>query len=272
MLTDLWTALADLVLPTECAGCRRGGGRLRFGVCQGCVEAVRRLRPQAVRPVPAPAGLPDCVALGEYAGVLRELLLEYKERGRHGLARPLGRLLAAAVADTVAARRPLLLVPVPSTPAAVRARHGDHLRRMTRHAAATLRADGWQVSTVQPLRALRRPDSTGLDSAGRLASAQSGFTYRRAGLIAAQRRAGLIAAQRGGGQTAVRGRVGKIVARRRVGLDNAGSHDPLPRVIVVDDIITTGATLAAVERLLAAEGLPAYAAVVLAATRRRDVG
>lgn len=254
MLVDLWAALADLVLPTECAGCRRTGGRLRFGVCAGCADEVRRLRPRAVRPDPAPAGLPDCVALGAYAGVLRELLLAYKERGRHGLARPLGRLLAATVAAAVDPRQPVLLVPVPSTAAAVRERHGDHLRRLTRYAVTALRGDGWRVSTARPLRALPRPDSAGLDSAGRLASAKAGFAPRRVGLDVARRRAGL------------------DVARRRVDVDISGRRDPLPKVIVVDDIVTTGATLAAVERLLAAEGLSVHAAVVLAATRRRDGG
>ena len=253
MLVDLWAALADLVLPTECAGCRRVGSRLRFGVCGGCVDEVRRLRPRAVRPEPAPAGLPDCVALGEYAGVLRELLLAYKERGRHGLARPLGRLLAAAVAAAVDPRQSVLLVPVPSTAAAVRARHGDHLRRLTRYTVAALRADGWRVTTAQPLRALPRPDSAGLDSIGRLASAQAGFAPRRVGLDLARRQVGL------------------DLARRRVGVDLAGRRDPLSKVIVVDDIVTTGATLAAVERLLVAEGLSVYAAVVLAATRLRHV-
>ncbi|MFV2022010.1 ComF family protein [Micromonospora sp. LOL_023] len=261
MLVDLWAALADLVLPTECAGCRRTDGRLRFGVCVGCVDEVRQLRPRAVRPDPAPAGLPDCVALGAYAGVLRELLLAYKERGRHGLARPLGRLLAATVAAAVDPRQPVLLVPVPSTAAAVRERHGDHLRRLTRHAVTALRADGWRAATARPLRALPRPDSAGLDSAGRMASAEAGFAPRRVGFDVARRRVGFDVARR---------RVGFDVARRRVEVDAAGRRDSLPKVIVVDDIVTTGATLAAVERLLAAEGLAVHTAVVLAATRRRD--
>ncbi|MFY1697873.1 MULTISPECIES: ComF family protein [unclassified Solwaraspora] len=243
LVGDVWASLVDLVLPTRCAGCGSTAAaraaaevrvRLRYGVCDDCVAQVLRLRPRSVRPTPAPPGLPDCVALGEYAGVLRELLLAYKERGRHRLARPLGRLLAAAVAATAADRtRPVLLVAVPSTAAAVRARHGDHLRRITRYAVAALRADGWRVSVARPLRALPRPDSAGLDSAGRLASARAGFRHRR------------------------------------VGLDTRRPPDPRRCVIVVDDIVTTGSTLAAVDRLLTAQGLAPYAAVVLAATRRR---
>ncbi|WBB96137.1 MULTISPECIES: ComF family protein [unclassified Solwaraspora] len=237
MVGDVWSALADLVLPAECAGCRRTGGRLRFGVCGRCADEVQRLRPRPVRPEPAPPDLPPCVALGEYAGVLRELLLAYKERGRHGLGRPLGRLLGDAVAAAVGtgADRPVLLVPVPSTAAAARARHGDHLARLTRYAAARLRVDGRRVTVARPLRARTRPDSAGMDSAARLASARTAFRPRR------------------------------------VGLDTSLRADPRLRVIVVDDIVTTGATLAAVHRLLVAQGLPAYAAVVLAATRRRHL-
>ena len=48
-------------------------------------------------------------SLGPYAGVLRETLLAYKERGRHRLARPLGALLAEVVAGAVGTPRPLLL-------------------------------------------------------------------------------------------------------------------------------------------------------------------
>jgi predicted amidophosphoribosyltransferase len=80
--------LVDLVLPGGCAACGRAGTPLRYGVCAGCVIAVARLRPHPTRPEPAPAGLPPCVALGDYAGVLRELVLAYKDRGRHRLARP----------------------------------------------------------------------------------------------------------------------------------------------------------------------------------------
>ncbi|MDG4763939.1 ComF family protein [Solwaraspora sp. WMMD406] len=233
MLGDSWAALADLVLPADCAGCRSPGGRLRYGVCESCVATVRRLRPHPVRPVPAPAGLPPCVALGPYDGVLRELLLAYKEKGRHQLARPLGRLLGEAVAAATDPRAPLTLVPVPTTAAAARARHGDHLARLTRHAVRRLRFLGREVGVARPVGVRSRPDSAGLDSASRLAAARTSYHSRR------------------------------------VGLDFGGIHDPRRCVIVVDDIVTTGATLATVNRLLTAAGTPAYAAVMIAATRLR---
>ncbi|MFY1636131.1 ComF family protein [Solwaraspora sp. WMMB335] len=230
---DTWAALADLVLPTECAGCAAGRTRLRYGVCETCVASVQRLRAHEVRPQPAPAGLPRCVALGAYDGVLRQLLLAYKERGRHGLARPLGRLLGRTVAAAAGPDRPVLLVPVPTTAAAVRARHGDHLARLLRHAVAELRSTGRPVAVAKPLRARPRPDSSALDSDGRFAAAEGAF------------------------------------ARRRVGLDIGRDRDPRRCVVVVDDIITTGATLSTVSRLLSTAGVPVQAVAVLAATRRR---
>lgn len=130
-LPALLAGLADLVLPGGCAGCGGAAGQpLRYRVCPACVAALATLQPHPTRPDPAPDGLPPCAALGDYHGVLRELVLGYKDRGAHRLARPLGRLLAEAVASLVTG--PVVLVPVPDTPAAVRARHGDHLRRLAR--------------------------------------------------------------------------------------------------------------------------------------------
>lgn len=226
----VWAELADLVLPAECAGCRTRSP-LRLDVCAGCAAALQALRPAPARPDPAPEGLPPCVALGGYGGVLREVLLAYKERGRHGLARPLGGLLAEVVAAAVGPARPVLLVPVPDTAAAARARYGDHLGRLARHTAARLRAAGWPVRVHRPLRALPRPDSVALDSAGRATAAASAF---------------------------------RLKATHRV-----RGVEPGVAVVVLDDILTTGATLAAVSRTLRTAGLPPTVAAVLAATRRR---
>ncbi len=229
MLGGLWADLADLVLPAECAGCRDRRSGLRHGVCPDCVTELRALRPGPVRPVPAPPGLPPCHALGPYGGPLRETLLAYKEHGRHALARPLGALLAEVVAAAVGPVRPVVLVPVPDTPAAARARYGDHLGRLTRHCARRLRDAGWSVRVHRPVRAAPRPDSVTLDSAGRAAAATVAFRPR----------------------------------------PGAG---PAPRganVVLLDDIVTTGATLAAVSRVLAVHGLSPSVAAVLAATEKR---
>ncbi|MFI6064707.1 ComF family protein [Micromonospora sp. NPDC051227] len=232
-MSGLWADLADLVLPADCAGCRERRPGLRHGVCPACVGALGALRPRAVRPTPAPPGLPSCVALGPYAGPLREALLAYKEHGRHGLARPLGALLADVVAAAVGGDRPVALVPVPDTAAAARSRYGDHLDRLARHCAARLNRSGWAVRVHRPLRASPRPDSVTLDSAGRAAAAEAAFQPRSTG--------------------PVRGRAGGAT----------------PVVVLLDDIVTTGVTLAAASRVLTATGWAPSVAAVLAATEKR---
>ncbi|MFF5177596.1 ComF family protein [Micromonospora sp. NPDC000316] len=229
----LWADLADLVLPADCAGCRQRHPGLRHGVCPACQTALAALRPRSVRPTPAPPGLPPCVALGPYAGPLREALLAYKEHGRHGLARPLGGLLAEVVAAAVGEVRPLALVPVPDTAAAARARYGDHLGRLARHCAARLSRGGWPVRVHWPLRALPRPDSVTLDSAGRAAAAEAAFRPRP-----------------------------RAAGRR-------GVPGGAPVVVLLDDIVTTGVTLAAAARVLAGTGWAPTVAAVLAATEKR---
>ncbi len=238
MRGGIWADLTDLVLPADCAGCRARRPGLRHGMCPECVQTLRALRPGPVRPVPAPAGLPPCHALGVYGGPLREALLAYKEHGRHALARPLGELLAEVVAAAVDAAhdrtdrrgaRPVLLVPVPDTPAAARARYGDHLNRMARHCARRLRAAGWPVRVRRPVRAAPRPDSVTTDSAGRAAAAGSAFRIR----------------------------------------PGSGPAPPGATVVLLDDIVTTGATLAAISAVLTAQGLAPSAAAVLAATQKR---
>src|SRR3954470_8695448 len=208
--------LADLVLPSACAGCGAERVPLRSGACAPCAAALEALTPFATAPVPPPPGMPFCAAVGPYAGPLRGALLAYKEKGRHRLARPLGALLAVAVAEAArqagaAPREPVRLIPVPSTAQAVRERHGDHMARLSAHAVRRLRAAGWDADVSRPLRALPRPDSASLDAAGRVAAAESSLRIKDDRIRVLRRR------------PTIRG-----------------------TLIVVDDIVTTGATLAAV--------------------------
>jgi predicted amidophosphoribosyltransferase len=236
---ELLAALADLVLPSACAGCGVERVPMRVGVCADCAAILQALVPFAAAPTPSPLGMPPCTATGAYAGPLRGSLLAYKERGRHRLARPLGTLLAAAVAR--AALRggggpavPLIVVPVPSTARAIRERHGDHMARLATHAVRQLRQNGWQAELHQPLRALPRPDSATLDAPGRAAAAENSLTIRPARIRVLQRR---------------------ITMRSTL--------------IVVDDIVTTGATLAAVTTRLTEANMQVKGAATLAATRLR---
>jgi len=226
--------LADLVLPGACAGCGAERVRLRCGACARCAAVLEALRPFRTTPRPRPPGMPPCVAVGPYAGELRAALLAYKERGRHSLARPLGSLLAAAVAELAPKGAPVLLVPVPSTAAAIRERHGDHMARLTAHAVRRLRHAGWRADLSRLLRASPRPDSASLSVAERAAAAESSLRIRPA----------------------------RIVVPRRA--------TPEKRtLVVVDDIVTTGATLAAVTGRLREANVQVTGAAVLAATRLR---
>ncbi|MFI5890829.1 ComF family protein [Actinoplanes sp. NPDC051513] len=226
--------LADLVLPAACAGCGAERAPLRHGVCGDCMTVLEALRPFRTAPASPGPGLPPCVAVGAYQGPLRGVLLAYKEKGRHRLAPPLGTLLAAAVAALAPARRPVTLIPVPSTAAAVRERHGDHMARLAGQAVRRLRAAGWQAGMARPLEALPRPDSASLTVTERRAAAESSLRIRS----------------------------------RRIGFSRHAR--PIEgTLVVVDDIVTTGATLAVVRRRLEEADMQVAGAAVLAATQLR---
>ncbi|HEY0536328.1 MAG TPA: phosphoribosyltransferase family protein [Actinoplanes sp.] len=234
MLLSLLGDVADLFLPSACAGCGAERVRLRYGACDRCAAALEALTPLATAPRPPPPGMPRCVAVGPYAGELRGTLLAYKERGRHRLARPLGTLLASAVARLAPKGAPVFLVPIPSTAAATRERGGDHMTRLAAHAVRRLREAGWQADLTHLLRALPKPDAASLSVGERAVAAESSLRIRPA-------------------------RIGKF-SRRSPGKGT---------LVVVDDIVTTGATLAVATARLEEANVQVTGAAVLAATRLR---
>jgi len=237
-LAQTGTAIVDLILPSACAGCAVAGeGQL----CPGCRAGLAGLVPLPARPTPPPVGMPPCSALGAYEGPLRGLLLAYKEHGAHRLAAPLGDHLARAVASRILSAgasypMPVVVVPVPATAAAVRERHGDHMVRLARRAVRALRRSGWPAACGHCVVALPKADSSHLSAEERAAAATSAFRVRA-----------------------------RRVRRVRAAAD-AGAF-----VIVVDDILTTGSTIAAVTTALQTAGVTVAGGATIAATRRRKV-
>ena len=228
----LAVALVDLVLPAECGGCTEPPA-----VGAWCAHCAERLGTPAWVALP---GGPAVLTAGRYTGPLRTALLRYKERGRRDLAAPLA-LLLLPVLDAVPSERPgpAWLVPAPSRPAAARARGGDHVARLARALAAT------RATTRPPIRATTRPP---IRVAQALALARR--TRDSVGLDAAERAANLAGALR---------------------VRHAALPPPGSRVVLLDDIVTTGATLRACRDTLAAVGVTVDAAVALCdATSGRD--
>jgi predicted amidophosphoribosyltransferase len=229
-------ALLDLVLPTQCAGCGApgplpGGSR---DLCAGCLADLLAAPLGPHRPTPCPDGLPRTAACRPYAGVAQSLLLAHKERSRTALAAPLGQALALAV-RCLDPPPGCLLVPVPSSRAAVRQRGHDHARRLACSAAGAL-ARGptpLDVAAVPLLVPVRRvADQSGLSTAERRANLRGALA------------------------------VGRRAEGRLVGVP----------VVVVDDVVTTGATLVEATRALSAAGGVVVGAACVAATQRRPRG
>jgi predicted amidophosphoribosyltransferase len=203
----------DLFLPAACASCQSAPAA-GSGLCADC--AADLLAPRPVLATPMHPG-PPVVAGGPYAGALADALNEYKERARRELAPALGVLLARALAVVAAEVPDPVLVPIPPTRAARRARGFDHV------AAACA-----GLGDLRPcLRASPRPDSVGLTPLQRAAAARRSL---------------------------------HVVGRRSAPLAAAGRP-----VVLVDDIVTTGATFAAAAAALRAAGVPVRAAVAIAA-------
>ena len=225
---ELLDAAADLLLGSSCLGCSRPGRPL----CRACDRALPAGAAVAW-PTPTPPGLVSPWSAAEYDGTVRTLVLAHKERRALALREPLARLLAQSVRATSAAG-PVVLVPVPSRPASVRARGDDPTYALTARVARRLRREGWEVAAARLLRT--RPGL--LDQAGLDASAR--------------------AANLAGSMACPSARLSRLAARHG-----------RARVVVCDDVLTTGATAREAQRALEAVGLEVAAVAVVAATRRR---
>lgn len=207
-----------------------GCGRPRTELCEECAASLAA-GPRRVRPSPEPEGLPPVHAAAPYENAVRAMLLAHKERGVLGLAGVLGGALADAVragAGHAGDRVPLLLVPVPSARRATAARGHDPARRIAAAAAAELRRGGARARMLAVLRQRR------------VVADQAGLGARERGLNLA-------------------GALGVVDGGRRL-LDGG-------RVVLVDDVLTTGASLAEAARAVRSAGrAPGMRAAVVAAS------
>jgi predicted amidophosphoribosyltransferase len=173
-------------------------------------------------------------AVTSYGGCVRQAVVSWKDEGRHDLTRVLADGLAAAVVAALeGVRAPgadaVWLVPMPSRPAARRSRGGDPVRELAVRAARRVRAGGRDVRVLPALHHVRAvADQAGLDAAGRAANVRGALGVRSG-----------------------------ATARLRAGA-----------CLLVDDVVTTGSTLAEAASAAARAGGHPIGAAVVAATRR----
>lgn len=232
--------LLALAVPADCVCC----GAEDLALCVTCERQVRLLtrRPfRAEEQAPALMNVDGgvilpVVAAGVYREELAQAVLSFKSHGQHQLVSVLARGLGQGISAAVAGVDGVCLVPVPSSTSA-------YIKR--------------GFSPVQLLLAeLRR----GTAIAGTPVVDVIRKSRRRAALE--QLPGGQKGLGRGARARRVRGSM-KVPRRRRERV--AGR-----RCIIVDDVLTTGATLAEAARALHLSGALVVGAVVLAATRSPD--
>jgi predicted amidophosphoribosyltransferase len=225
-------SVLELLLPSRCAGCGRSDGaefRLR-GLCQPCVAAVRQSVPMSWElAVPGTWNVVPSFAAGAYDDVIRAALLDYKEGGRLCLRRELGGCLAVSVFGAVGSDDSSFLL-VPVP-----------------SATATRRARGHD-----PVGAMAATAANYLRAIGLEVEVRAELRQRRA-----------VADQSGLDVDARRANLGGALAVRRPALVRGR------RVVIVDDIVTTGATAAEAARALTHAGALVIGVACVAATIRR---
>ncbi len=247
--------LRSVLLPAECVVC----GAPDESLCTGCSLAVRQgtLRPFDASPGAAmlppaeprpgtgktsgpPAKEPEAVPLpviaaGRYGGGLARVLLACKNHGHTDLAGILAEPMARALHEAVRSAglaEPLAVIPVPGS-----------FRSRTRRGY-----DPLQLILAKVGRRGLLPAGTRIDRV---------LKYRTG--------AGLAARGRGAQKS-----LGAGARRQNVhGTMTAGPPGTLPgiSVLLADDVLTTGATLAEAARALRAAGAQVAAAAVIAAVR-----
>ncbi|MDQ0820197.1 putative amidophosphoribosyltransferase [Arthrobacter sp. V4I6] len=256
--------LLALAAPVGCVCC----GAEDLVLCGTCARQIRLLTRnpfQAEAQAPAlmdmdGSVLLPVVAAGVYRGELAQAVLSFKRYGQARLGRVLAQALGRAVDAAAGEPAGVWLVPVPTSNGAFRKRGFSPvhllLKRFSRdRTSGAPERDGPRV--VDALRksgALRRAGSS---LARPLTAPQYGFLVRSLS-------GSLAGGQKGLGRGARSQRVRESMRVR------GGLRAPELRgqpCIIIDDVLTTGATLAEAARALQLAGALVRGAVVLAATR-----
>ena len=217
-------------MPISCAGC----GRLDVVLCEECRGAPHQVfQPQLVWRE-ALWGIPvwACVP---YEDTWRRVVISAKDGGRHGLFRYAARHIANALHSHVGLSGEVLLVPMPSS-------YGGWIRRgiepaalLARHSARVIAQTGGVRPTVA--RGLRRAPGVPM------------FTGAIKGPSAPKRR----------GRTERLGESPRVRARHWL-----HGHE----VVIIDDVLTTGASLESAAAAITSVGGRVVAGVVWAAASR----
>jgi ComF family protein len=228
-LTRVLDRALDVALPARCAGCGDEGD----AICRSCEPALdaRLEQPPGVMiglPADLPAPLVQLEWCAPYTGTVRRALHELKYTGEQRLAGPLGEAIARRWARAGAGGD--LVVPVPV--------HRDRLRHRGYDQAlllATVAARDLRLPIASLLERARATTAQfDLDRSARASNVQAAFRLRRP----------------------------DASPRREASRMHDGRW-----VVLVDDVVTTGATLAACAVPLMAAGAVAVSAVTVARER-----
>ena len=221
--------LLGLLLPVECAGC----GADDVAWCSTCSRRLARRpwrcedRAPRLDRLDGSGALPVWT-LADCTGDVRRAIIAWKDRGRLDLTRPFGQALALAATALPPdlGDQPLLVVAAPSTAEARRRRGGNLVEALAGAVVEGLVRAGHPAASAPVLVRSRGHDQVGLGARAR--------THNLVGHVRVPDR-----------------RAGQVEGRL---------------VLLVDDVLTTGATVAVCRSALESRGARVVGAVTLAST------